>query len=173
MQRREESGERARLLVGAVPLLLAVVGIGHIRPLGVEAGNLAHARVRVGAAAQPEMPEHVIEQRGVDPARHHLPRPQPLVHESPLSKRHARRDARRLVAGGHEMLGGRRPAHPVFSGPVAACILAHVPAKHALGLDPGVDAGSPTRTCASERIESMFRFRRNGTRSSETQPIFE
>src|SRR5882672_2516897 len=26
-----------------------------------------------------------------------------------------------------------------------------------------VDAGSPTRTCANERIESMFRFRRNVT----------
>src|SRR4029077_17225720 len=26
-----------------------------------------------------------------------------------------------------------------------------------------VDAGSPTRTCANQRIESMFRFRRNGT----------
>src|SRR5262249_47659370 len=28
--------------------------------------------------------------------------------------------------------------------------VAHVPAKHALGLDPRVDAGSPTRTCANE-----------------------
>src|SRR5215813_6882170 len=28
-----------------------------------------------------------------------------------------------------------------------------------------VDAGSPTRTCANQRIESVFRFHRNGTRS--------
>jgi len=30
-----------------------------------------------------------------------------------------------------------------------------------------VDAGSPTRTCANERIASVFRFRRNGTRSGD------
>jgi mannonate dehydratase len=29
-----------------------------------------------------------------------------------------------------------------------------------------VDAGSPTRTCANERTESVFRFHRNGTRST-------
>jgi hypothetical protein len=37
-----------------------------------------------------------------------------------------------------------------------------------------VDAGSPTRTCANERIESVFRFRRNGIRSSDdATPVAE
>ena len=35
--------------------------------------------------------------------------------------------------------------------------LAHVPAKHALGLDPRVESGSPTRTCAKGESTAFFR----------------
>ena len=35
--------------------------------------------------------------------------------------------------------------------------IAHVPAKHALGLDPRVESGSPTRTCANTRIYGASR----------------
>ena len=34
-----------------------------------------------------------------------------------------------------------------------------------------VDTGSPTRTCANERIESVFRFHRNGTRSRSQRVV--
>jgi hypothetical protein len=37
--------------------------------------------------------------------------------------------------------------------------LEHFPAKHALGLDPGVDAGSPQKRRSLKEKESEFRFR--------------
>ena len=40
---------------------------------------------------------------------------------------------------------------------IGCAIPAHVPAKHALGLDPRVESGSTTRTCANTRIYGVSR----------------
>jgi hypothetical protein len=37
------------------------------------------------------------------------------------------------------------------------CAIKHVPAKHALGLDPRVETGSPTRTCVNCGIYGVSR----------------
>src|SRR5262249_45953239 len=64
VERREQrGGEIARLGVGGAPPLLAVVGMEDTRPLGIETGDLAHARERIGAVAQPEMRESFAEDR--------------------------------------------------------------------------------------------------------------
>jgi hypothetical protein len=50
----------------------------------------------------------------------------------------------------------------------------HVPAKHALGLDPRVESGSPTRTCANTGIYSAREcgscFRAVGSRRDSIRP---
>jgi hypothetical protein len=48
--------------------------------------------------------------------------------------------------------------------------LEHFPAKHALGLDPGVDTGSPSENATTQREKSEARFYQNGIRSSRHRP---
>jgi hypothetical protein len=48
-----------------------------------------------------------------------------------------------------------------------ATTLEHFQAKHALGLDPGVDAGSPSENATTQREKSEARFYQNGIRSND------
>jgi hypothetical protein len=49
---------------------------------------------------------------------------------------------------------------------IRAGLLEHFPAKHALGLDPGVETGSPQKMRPLKKNKSEFRFHRNGIRSN-------
>jgi phage FluMu protein Com len=50
-------------------------------------------------------------------------------------------------------------------GPPIAGKLAHFQAKHALGLDSGVDTGSPSENATTQREKSEARFYQNAIRS--------
>jgi hypothetical protein len=66
---------------------------------------------------------------------------------------------------GTSPLNGMVPMYLLMSAFHLAPWLKLIFGKRASACAGEVEAGSPTRTCANDRIESMFRFRRNGTRS--------
>ena len=49
------------------------------------------------------------------------------------------------------------PIYPADKPAASDITPAHVPAKHALGLDPRVESGSPTRTCVNSGIYGVSR----------------
>jgi hypothetical protein len=66
---------------------------------------------------------------------------------------------------GTSPLSGMAPMYLLMSAFHLAPWLKLLFGKRASACSGEVEAGSPTRTCANERIASMFRFRGNGTRS--------
>jgi hypothetical protein len=51
--------------------------------------------------------------------------------------------------------------------------LEHFQAKHALGLDPRVDTGSPSENATTQREKSEARFYQNGIRSKNNDILRE
>jgi hypothetical protein len=49
----------------------------------------------------------------------------------------------------------------------------HFQAKHALGLDPGVDTGSPSENATTQREKTEARFYQNGIRSKNNDILRE